>query len=96
VEMVLVKDKPLWKQTITKLYKEYYGEGTTKKHNKTGVMVSKKPSNTDKARVFLYPLFIQLRTQKKTDEEILQVFLKHSDRKEGALRRKIRIFKRRK
>jgi hypothetical protein len=48
---------------------------------------------TQKTRLFLFPIFLKLRGEEKTDEEILAEFKNISDKTDSYLKAKIKFFK---
>ena len=63
------------KRTLRELYLKYYA-GYEQKRQKFGVTVANRKNGRKK--IYLYPLYLTLRGQKRTDEEILVEFKKVS------------------
>ena len=89
-KMVDYENKAETKRHIHELYIKYYGDAQ-KKREKFGVTVTDRKNGLKK--VYLYPLYLTLRGQHRTDEEILVEFKKVADtRSEKYLRDKIKFF----
>ena len=83
-------DKPKWKKEIHGLYVKYYnanGKPLRLKHNLT-VSVNRKGHQ----KVYLYPLFLELRAKHTSDDDIIKEFQKVCDRSDSYLRTKIRFY----
>lgn len=78
------------KRSVHDLYVKYYEKGKAKRE-KIGITVTQRRNGLKK--VYLYPLYLTLRNQKKTDEDILVEFKKVAEtRSEKYLRDKIKYF----